>query len=181
MPEVALFCEDSFHEKFVQALLARLSFEYGAGARPRLLSGRGGLPTLHREFKKVLRDIDRGRLSRPDAIIVVADGNCKEYTDRKELFDNAARHYPSLLGLVSYAIPEPHIERWMLVDPDAFRSVFRRGCTLPALKCSKDEYKNLLRREIRKSGIIAPLGGEEFAEDIVSELAGPPEPLTRFC
>jgi hypothetical protein len=56
------------------------------------------------------------------------------------------------------------------VDPNAFRAVFGRGCTLPAIKCAKDEYKRLLRKEIRASGIEAALGGEEFAEDIVMEI-----------
>ena len=55
----------------------------------------------------------------------------------------------------------------MLVDPQAFKTVFGRGCTLPAAKCAKGEYKTLLRKEIRDAGIEAPLGGEEFAEDIV--------------
>ena len=72
--------------------------------------------------------------------------------------------------LVSYAIPDPHIERWMLADPRAFQTVFGRGCTTPAVKCAKDEYKRLLRKEIRDSGIEAPLGGEEFAEDIVGAM-----------
>ena len=58
--------------------------------------------------------------------------------------------------------------------PDPLRpsstTVFGRGCTLPAIKCSKNEYKKLLRKEIRESGIEAPLGGEEFAEDIVNEM-----------
>jgi hypothetical protein len=81
--------------------------------------------------------------------------------------DASLAFYPEFQQLVSYAIPDPHIERWMLVDPRAFRAVFGRGCTLPALKCAKDEYKRLLRSEIRESGIDAPLGGEEFAEDIV--------------
>jgi len=54
-----------------------------------------------------------------------------------------------------------------LVDARAFQEVFGRGCTAPAVKCAKDEYKKLLRTEIRASGIDAPLGGEEFAEDIV--------------
>ena len=38
------------------------------------------------------------------------------------------------------------------------------------MKCAKDEYKKLLRSEIRMSGIEAPLGGEEFAEDIVMNM-----------
>ncbi len=58
----------------------------------------------------------------------------------------------------------------MMVDPDAFRTVFGRGCTLPALKCARDTYKRLLRNEIRLSGRDAPLGGREFAEDIVAAL-----------
>jgi hypothetical protein len=81
--------------------------------------------------------------------------------------DGVLDPYPQFQQLVSYAIPDPHIERWMLVDPRAFQTVFGRGCTLPAIKCAKDEYKKLLRREIRESGIEAPLGGEEYAEDIV--------------
>lgn len=72
--------------------------------------------------------------------------------------------------IVSYAIPDPHIERWMLVDEAAFRTVFGRGCTLPGLKCAKDEYKRLLLKEIRDSGIEPILGGEEFAEDIVKAM-----------
>jgi hypothetical protein len=55
----------------------------------------------------------------------------------------------------------------MLVDPRAFQTVFGRVCTVPALKCAKGEYKRLLREEIRQSGIEAPLGGEEYAEDVV--------------
>jgi hypothetical protein len=58
----------------------------------------------------------------------------------------------------------------MLVDHNAFQTVFRRGCTLPAIKCAKDEYKRLLRDEIRRSGIDSPLGGQEFAEDIVGAM-----------
>ena len=86
------------------------------------------------------------------------------------LMDGVLAPYPQFQHLVSCAIPDPHIEQWMLVDPRAFRAVFGRGCTLPALKCAKDEYKKLLRSEIRTSGIEAPLGGEEFAEDIVREM-----------
>jgi len=71
---------------------------------------------------------------------------------------------------VTYCIPDPHIERWMLADSNSFQQVFGRGCTLPAIKCAKDEYKRLLRKEIRDSGIDALLGGEEYAEDIVDHM-----------
>jgi hypothetical protein len=122
---------------------------------------------MHREFRDFLRDLGRDRQSPPDAVIVVADANCRRYNHRRNLLHDALQHYPQFEPLVSYAIPDPHIERWMLADPRAFQTVFGRGCTTPAVRCAKDEYKRLLRREIRDSGIEAPLGGQEFAEDIV--------------
>jgi hypothetical protein len=167
MPEITLFCEDSFHEKFIGALLKRFEDENLAGVAPRFLSSQGGLPRMHDELKDFLRDLERDRRPLPDSVIVVADANCQGYHGRKELMDGVLAHYPQFQQLVSYAIPDPHIERWMLADARAFQTVFGRGCTLPAMKCAKDEYKKLLRTEIRASGIEAPLGGEEFAEDIV--------------
>jgi hypothetical protein len=51
MPEITLFCEDSFHEKFVGALLKRFGKDYGVSVTPRFLSAQGGLPRMHYEFK----------------------------------------------------------------------------------------------------------------------------------
>ncbi len=167
MPEITVFCEDSFHEKFVGALLRRFVDEYRVGVVPRFLSSRGGIAQMHSEFREFLRDLSRDRRPLPDQLIVVVDANCQRYHERKELMEGGFVQHPQFRQLVSYAIPDPHIERWMLVDPKAFQSVFGRGCTLPAVKCAKDEYKRLLRQEIRQSGVEAPLGGEEFAEDIV--------------
>jgi hypothetical protein len=170
MPEITLFCEDSFHEKFIGALLRRFGKDYGVSVTPRFLSAQGGLPRMHSEFKSFLRDLSRQRQQLPDSIIVVVDANCRGYTGRKDVMDGVLTPYAQFQHLVSYAIPDPHIERWMLVDPRAFQDVFGRGCTLPAIKCAKDEYKKLLRKEIRESGIEAPLGGEEYAEDIVTAM-----------
>jgi hypothetical protein len=167
MREITLFCEDSFHEKFIGALLRRFEDENRADVTTRFLSSRGGLPRMHGELSDFLRDLARDRHPLPDSVIVVVDANCQGYSDRKGMMDGVLAHYPQFQQLVSYAIPDPHIERWMLVDARAFRTVFGRGCTLPVMKCAKDEYKKLLRTEIRASGIEAPLGGEEFAEDIV--------------
>lgn len=167
MPDVALFCEDSFHEKFVGAMLKRFAAEYRVSVQQKSLSAQGGLPGMQEEFRLFLRDVSRQRQRTPHSIVVVADANCQGYNVRRDLLDTAATRYPELRQIVSYAIPDPHIERWMLVDPRAFPFVFGRGCTLPGLKCAKDEYKRLLRKEILESGIEAPLGGQEYAEDIV--------------
>lgn len=170
MPEITLFCEDSFHEKFIGAMLRRFADDYGVVVTSRFLSSQGGLPRMHCEFKNFLRDLSGQQRQLPESIIVVVDANCQGHNGRKELMDGVLASYPQFQQLVSYAIPDPHIERWMLVDPVAFQTVFGRGCTLPAVKCAKDEYKKLLRREIRESDIDAPLGGEEFAEDIVKAM-----------
>jgi hypothetical protein len=170
MPEVTLFCEDSFHEKFIGALIDRFMSEYGVNVTPHFFSSRGGLPRMHSELKEFLRDLSRGRKPMPDHLIVVVDANCKGYNERKTMMADVVGQYPEFQGIVSYAIPDPHIERWMLVDPRAFQKVFGRGCTLPAIKCKKDEYKKLLRNEIHESGVEAPLGGQEFAEDVVSAM-----------
>ncbi len=169
MPEIVLFCEDSFHERFVGALLARFERQYGVPVRSTFRSAVGGLPRMHAEFKQFLRDLGRARQSPPDSIVVVLDANCIGYNARKESVRVLESH-PGFQGLVSYCIPDPHIERWMLADARAFRSVFGRGCAVPALKCAKDEYKKLLLKEIRMCGIEPPLGGEEYAEDIVQAM-----------
>ena len=169
MPEITLFCEDSFHEKFVGAMVRRFERDYGIRVTSRFLSSRGGLPRMHHELKTFLRDLSRQQHI-PGALIVVADANCFGHNERKGQLSDVLNSYQAFQSLVSYAIPDPHIERWMLTDPKAFQKVFGRGCTLPAIKCSKNEYKKLLRQEIRASGIEAPLGGEEFAEDIVNEM-----------
>lgn len=167
MPDITVFCEDSFHEKFIGAVLRRLDAEKRTGVKLRFLSAHGGLPRMQSEFTNFLRDLARDRQSLPDAVIVVVDANCLGYTERKKQLDSAVEQYPQFKHLVSYAIPDPHIERWMLADAGAFKAVFGRGCTIPQVKCAKDEYKRLLRKEMRESKIDAPLGGEEFAEDIV--------------
>lgn len=167
MPEIALFCEDSFHEKFIGALLKRFEKQYGIGPDSKFLSSQGGLPRMAGEFKDFLRDLARDRQQLPDSVIVVVDANCEGHNGRKTVMDRSLVNYPQFQQIVSYAIPDPHIERWMLADPKAFQAVFGRGCTLPAVKCAKDEYKRLLRKEIRESGIEAPLGGEEYAEEVV--------------
>lgn len=167
MREVALFCEDSFHERFVCALVNRFSTEHGVRTDTKPYSARGGLPKMHGELKRFLHDLKRGYRPLPELVIVVADANCLGVNERRTLLSRVVAQTPQFESVVEFAIPDPHIERWMLVDPRGFQAVFQRGCTLPAVKCKKDEYKRLLRSELRKCDIDPPLGGEEYAEDIV--------------
>lgn len=123
---------------------------------------------MHSSLTTFLKDLAKDRRHLPDAIIIAADANCKGVNARKAELRTAVQRHPQFEQIACFAIPDPHIERWMLVDSDAFRSVFGRGCTLPAIKCAKNEYKTLLRQEISASGIEAPLGGQEYVDDVVS-------------
>ncbi len=80
------------------------------------------------------------------------------------------QHIGDFSGLAVYAIPDPHIERWLLLDAAAFKAVFGRGCAAPDQKCERHRYKTLLREAIRDAGIIPLLGGIEYAEDLVKAM-----------
>ena len=114
MREVTLFCEDSFHRSFLEALLRRFAAERNVPIRLRVLSSQGGFPRMQTEFKIFLRDLSKDRRALPDAVVVVLDANCDGYTRRKKMMEEALEHYAQLKDLVTYAIPDPHIERWML-------------------------------------------------------------------
>ena len=86
---------------------------------------------------------------------------------------------------MAHAIPDPHIERWLLVDSAAFKAVLGVGCEAPDPKCQRDRYKRLLREAIQKAGINPSLGGIEYAADIVAEMdfthvPHPDESLAKF-
>lgn len=44
------------------------------------------------------------------------------------------------------------------------------GCDAPDKKCERDRYKKLLSEAIKTTGIVPPLGGIEYAEDIVNAM-----------
>ncbi len=49
----------------------------------------------------------------PDLFIVATDANCRGYTERKREIDLAIEKFKEI---TIYAIPDPHIERWLLLD-----------------------------------------------------------------
>lgn len=65
------------------------------------------------------------------------------------------------------AVPDPHVERWLLLDGAAFKAVFGQGCDAPDRKCDRDRYKQRLVEAIRGTGVTPSVGGIEYAEDIV--------------
>ncbi len=69
-----------------------------------------------------------------------------------------------------FTIPDPHIERWLLLDGAAFKAVFGTGCNAPDLKCERSLYKRQLMDAIQSAEFTPLLGGIEYAEDIVRHM-----------
>ena len=161
MREIALFGEDFAHQKVIGALVERLADECGIDVRLDWRSAVRGHGKVVQEFKRYLQDL-AGQGRRSDLIVVATDANCRGWNERAREIGN-----PDAPAHMVLAVPDPHIERWLLLDGAAFKSVFGRGCDAPDRKCDRDLYKQRLAEAIHATGITPILGGIEFAEDIV--------------
>ena len=116
------------------------------------------------ELEQYERDLQRNQEDLPDLIIVGTDSNCKGLSEREAEINQVT----SDLGyLVINMIPEPHIERWLLLDSEAFKAVFGKGCPAPDQKCERGRYKNMLLNAIYEATMISPIDGIEHVEDLV--------------
>lgn len=167
MPDIALFVEDFAHQQFISALLGRLAREYSISLTLDWRNARRGHGAVTNELKQFLRDIQRGCGELPELVIVATDANCKGLNQRTKQIGEVTDKSPSRVVL---AIPDPHIERWLLVDSAAFKMVFGRGCSPPDQKCERARYKKMLIDAIRATGVTPSLGGIEFSEDLVKAM-----------
>jgi len=166
MTEVLLFVEDRAHQVFLKALIKRMLHDMERVDEPdiRDRSVRRGHPAVIRELKIFLRDLLNSRVALPGLVVVATDANCQGLADR-------SREISAITGRLSlnivHAIPDPHIERWLMLDSAAFKQVLGRGCQAPDQKCERGRYKKLLRDAVSAAGIEADFGGIEYTEDIV--------------
>lgn len=164
MPNVLVFGEDYAHEVVLRTLLDRMAAQHQIVIDVQVRSATRGHGHMIDELKAFIKELQRGRAALPDLFLVARDANCLGYTDRvKEVTEVVA----GFQGLLATAIPDPHIERWLLIDPSAFREVLGQGCQPPDQKCDRDRYKQVLNDAVRAAGVEPLLGGLEFAEDIV--------------
>ncbi len=166
MPDmhIAAFGEDFAHRSIVDPLIARITAQCGLHATVDWRNARHGHGRVVAELSEYFRDL-RGQGGSPDLVVVVTDANCKGFVERSRQIPRYGGPAPAVL-----AIPDPHIERWLLLDGAAFRAVFGRGCQAPDQKCDRDRYKQALIRAIYDAGVIPTLGGIEFAEDLVQAM-----------
>jgi len=167
MHSIGLFAEDVGHEAFLRPLIERLAASHGVDIILRTYSARGGRGKVITELGQFAKHIRAGDVDMPDALVVAIDANCKGYAERKDQIDAALG---DLSSLAVYAVPDPHIERWMLLDASAFKTVLGKGCAAPDRKCEQDRYKRILVECIRDAGRSPLVGGMEFAKSIVEQM-----------
>ena len=168
MRKIVLFCEDTGHEAVINALIHKLIPAGAVQVIP--LSARHGKGKALAELACYLKQVHENRVGVPDAIVAAIDANCKGYNDkRREIDDKIPDGFSSTIPLI-HAIPDPHVERWLLIDSHAFKQVFGKGCSAPDQKCEKARYKNLLGDAVKQAGGTPLLGGIEHAEEIIGNM-----------
>lgn len=165
--QVEIFCEDEGHEVVVGSLVLRLADEAGIRVELHAASVRGGQGKALTELEEFIGEMRRGRRSQPDLLVVAIDANCFGYTDKKSEILRILGDYSSIAVC---AIPDPHVERWLLVDSGAFKTAVGRGCMAPDAKCEKDRYKVLLAQAVRDAGRQPLIRGLEHSEAIVKSM-----------
>lgn len=167
MYNISIFAEDRTLERFIIALVERLASTYHVKINLIHYSVRGGQGKVINALKKYQQDLRRNQEDLPDLIIVGTDSNCKGSLEQEREIHQTISDYTNM---VISATPEPHIERWLLLDSKAFKAVFGRGCPTPDQKCEQDRYKKLLLNAIIEAGMMPPLDGTERVADLVNAM-----------
>ena len=168
---IAYFLEDAGQEAIIPPLVKRFIREAGKLAEDfdhRTLNARGGGSIS--SYKRFLADANRRMHLPADLLIVGSDGNCKGFATRRDEIKAVAANPP--YPIVVTAVPDPHVERWYLLDPSALAKVagISKMPALPAHKCEKDYYKQLLRSAFTNSPIIPLLGGTEYGALVADKM-----------
>ena len=171
---ILYFLEDRAQEGFIKALVKRVASEESI-AQDSLIhdvrSARGG-SRIVTEFKNFIKDTGRVRATDIDFLVVAIDGNCKGHRERVEQLEKKIKSDHPFKERVVYAVPDPHIERWYLMDQRALKVGvgLDRAPNLPSYKCRRDYYKKVLNQALKESNVSSLLGGAEYAERIVDNI-----------
>lgn len=167
MHDIKFFAEDTGHAMVLTPLIQRFAHQYNVVIEIENRSATGGHGRVVSELKRYLHELARGKETIPDLLIVATDGNCKGYSNRLQELEEVTKKFH---GSVIYAIPDPHIERWLLIDSLAFKKVLGKGCSAPVQKCERLLYKHLLTESVRNAGFTPLANGLEFAEPLINAM-----------
>lgn len=169
---VVIFLEDSAQEAIIPPLFKRLAGEEGFAQNQLdidILASRGGVSL--KAFGQFLKDARRKRSPlQADLLIVGSDANCKGFAERRDAILKAAAK--SSYREIVTAIPDPHVERWYLLDAKAFTFAVGNQMVVapPDYKCEKNHYKTLLRKAFVDNDISPPLGDIEYGPAIAEKM-----------
>ena len=173
---ILYFLEDRAQEGFITALVKRIASEESIAAAKLhhdIRSARGGAKVIT-EFRNFIKNIKGVAASDIDFLVVAIDGNCKGHNDRIKQLDNYVKENHPFRGKVVYAVPDPHIERWYLMDQRALKVGIglEKAPSSPSYECKRgrSHYKQILRQALKDSNISSLLGGVEYAERIVDNI-----------
>ncbi len=167
MREIVFFVEDTGHETVLSSFVQRFASQYNVQIEIINRSVTGGHGRVISELKKYLHELERGNEAFPDLLIIATDGNCKGYTERIREVTQVTKRFR---GSIVYAIPDPHIERWLLLDSAAFKKVLGKGCSAPVQKCERALYKRILIENVYNAGRVPIANGMEYAELLVNAM-----------
>ncbi len=167
MIDLRLFAEDQGHEAIVGELVRRIAREAGVAADVRPEAVRGGYGHTIAALRDYVRRVRLTDRPMPDLLVVATDANCRGYADRLRAVRAAAG---TLSDRLVCAIPDPHVERWLLVDSHAFKTVLGRGCSAPDQKCDRDRYKERLAQAVKQTGRRVEVGGLEHAPELIAAM-----------
>ncbi len=168
---IVLAVEDRAHETVILSLVNRIVLDCGGApsdwTAKVLPSGPGSQSLIAaKEYaKRCQQQIGQA----VDLFIVASDSNCVGFVEKKGQISQLVSGYP---GRIALALPDPHVERWLLLDPKAFKEGvgLSKGIPAPAYKCDQDHYKKIISQALRNDGIVPQLAGREFAPAIIRKM-----------
>lgn len=132
-----------------------------------VLHSRGGKSIS--ALKSYLQDAKKRGASPADCVVIGSDANCNGFVKKREMLLAEAKGLSLTLVTV---IPDPHIERWFLLDPAALSTAVGENLLphVPPYKCGKNEYKIRLKEAFKGSSISPLSGGIEYGTEIAANM-----------
>ena len=171
--KIAYFFEDFAHEEFIRGFVRRLARENEIQIQLEdILATKSG--NYRTKLVNFLRKWKKGQAEAYDVIIMVHDANCKGTNSIRKRYQKYFDRYNYSLPVV-FAIPDPYIEYWYLLDSDAFIKAiegdkYPKKLPYQCQKKTKRFYKTELAKAIMMNGIEPIRGGSEYGEKIAENI-----------
>ncbi|MBF2759546.1 MAG: hypothetical protein ISN28_04670 [Ectothiorhodospiraceae bacterium AqS1] len=162
---ISAFGEDKDHETIIGMLIERIAQEMNVGVEIKWRRSSRGYGKVISDLREYLYDI-KSQGTFVDLIVVATDANCKGYNTRYKEISIDRNFMPPIVC----AIPDPHIEHWLLLDSAAFKKAFGYGFDAIKKKCERDFYKKSLSEAYINANVDPSGDSVEYARKIISKI-----------